>query len=354
MKNNLTTFAENIYNYRKKLGKSQAQFADYISKEMNKSGITFDYSNKSISKWESADSAPSIEVSIALSKMMGVSLDELFKDKIENFKEPVHVLSNNEIVAKLRAFPDVTGILFGDKEVSLNYGIVGQMARSIIDYYDEEYIKDEDYAGSIVISCPYAVVDYDNDGVRNLEYLNDPINSKIVKSDFYVVDKAIRKFTLRLSKVFGEKEYSFKSCNLLHKISLLSELRDEEEKAQDNYIVPDFVLKDLEVDSLEKIATDFATTFKEVEDKTKKYEESGLVDGIVINFGFDSENKKIIFYLCGTLKLTLEELDEVWKSISINEFHYMLTNIIGKRSAKEFLEPIWSRKWTICFLMSNA
>ena len=83
MKKNLTSFAENIYKFREKLNKSQSQFADYISKELKKEGIDFEYTNKSISKWESADSVPSVEVLIVLSKLMNVSMDTLLKDKIE-------------------------------------------------------------------------------------------------------------------------------------------------------------------------------------------------------------------------------------------------------------------------------
>ena len=107
MKKNLTSFAENIYKFREKLNKSQSQFADYISKELKKEGIDFEYTNKSISKWESADSVPSVEVLIVLSKLMNVSMDTLLKDKIEQFNLPKENSTVLEMEERFKPFPNM-------------------------------------------------------------------------------------------------------------------------------------------------------------------------------------------------------------------------------------------------------
>ena len=136
MKNNLKVFADNICKYRNELNKSQTQFASYISKKLKEHRIDVDYSNKTISKWESAESIPSVEVLIALSKIMNVSIDDLVKGQID--MRVVQSVDKDELVKKLKSFPEVTYLMFGDKELcSSDYGILGKMVRSIVDYYDK-------------------------------------------------------------------------------------------------------------------------------------------------------------------------------------------------------------------------
>ena len=162
MKKNLTSFAENIYKFREKLNKSQSQFADYISKELKKEGIDFEYTNKSISKWESADSVPSVEVLIVLSKLMNVSMDTLLKDKIEQFNLPKENSTVLEMEERFKPFPNMCKKIFGRDFI--NDEILKNIALSITEYYDKDYVVDEELAGKILISCPYAIAFYkDND-----------------------------------------------------------------------------------------------------------------------------------------------------------------------------------------------
>mgnify|MGYP002623555778 CR=1 FL=1 len=57
----------NIYKYRKQNGLTQLQLADYL-------GV----SSQAVSKWEQGSSAPDISLLPELSKIFGVSINELF------------------------------------------------------------------------------------------------------------------------------------------------------------------------------------------------------------------------------------------------------------------------------------
>lgn len=57
----------NIYKYRKQNGLTQLQLADYL-------GV----SSQAVSKWEQGSSAPDISLLPGLSKIFGVSINELF------------------------------------------------------------------------------------------------------------------------------------------------------------------------------------------------------------------------------------------------------------------------------------
>ncbi len=59
----------------------------------------FNYSDKSISKWESGESLPSIEVLYELSKFYGTTLDALAS------KEPIIVKANSNNIVKDKMFP---------------------------------------------------------------------------------------------------------------------------------------------------------------------------------------------------------------------------------------------------------
>lgn len=60
------TFAENLRHYRNKLGLTQKQLAQKIG-----------YTEKSVSKWESGNGLPTIEMVLKLADLFNVSLDEL-------------------------------------------------------------------------------------------------------------------------------------------------------------------------------------------------------------------------------------------------------------------------------------
>ncbi len=67
------TLGEKIKNYRQKLGLSQEQFAEKIN-----------VSRQAITKWENDSGIPDIDNLILLSKVMGVSLDELVMGEKDN------------------------------------------------------------------------------------------------------------------------------------------------------------------------------------------------------------------------------------------------------------------------------
>lgn len=67
------TLGERIRNYRKKLGLSQEQFAEKIN-----------VSRQAITKWENDSGIPDIDNLISISKIMGISLDELVMGEKEN------------------------------------------------------------------------------------------------------------------------------------------------------------------------------------------------------------------------------------------------------------------------------
>ncbi len=67
------TLGERIKNYRQKLGLSQEQLAEKIN-----------VSRQAITKWENDSGIPDIDNLISLSKVMGISLDELVMGEKEN------------------------------------------------------------------------------------------------------------------------------------------------------------------------------------------------------------------------------------------------------------------------------
>lgn len=67
------TLGERIKNYRQKVGLSQEQLAEKIK-----------VSRQAITKWENDSGIPDIDNLISLSKVMGISLDELVMGEKEN------------------------------------------------------------------------------------------------------------------------------------------------------------------------------------------------------------------------------------------------------------------------------
>ena len=71
MNNNYEILAENLVYYRKLAGYTQLEIAD-----------KFNYSDKSISKWERGEGAPDVFVLKALADLYGIKIDDFFsKDK---------------------------------------------------------------------------------------------------------------------------------------------------------------------------------------------------------------------------------------------------------------------------------
>ena len=86
----MNKFGENIYTYRKKLGLSQEGFAElienYVNNEYTGRLKKVSYSSKAISKWERGDSFPPLDIVVLIAGKMGVSLEELFSEEIEEVK----------------------------------------------------------------------------------------------------------------------------------------------------------------------------------------------------------------------------------------------------------------------------
>ena len=70
--------AKNLIYYRKRAGFTQAELAEKIN-----------YSDKSISKWESAGGVPDVYVLMELSKLYEVSIDELVNGEVPEGIEPI-------------------------------------------------------------------------------------------------------------------------------------------------------------------------------------------------------------------------------------------------------------------------
>ncbi len=77
-----TIVGDNISRYRKSRKLTKEDFAGELSEKF---GLPKVVTDRAVSKWESGESYPQTEYLIALSKMMGVTLDELLKSEIENF-----------------------------------------------------------------------------------------------------------------------------------------------------------------------------------------------------------------------------------------------------------------------------
>ncbi len=69
MKDIKEVFAVNLNRYRKQAGLTQAELAEKLN-----------YSDKTISKWERAESIPDVTVLTAVATEFGISLDDLLKD----------------------------------------------------------------------------------------------------------------------------------------------------------------------------------------------------------------------------------------------------------------------------------
>lgn len=320
MKKNLTSFAENIYKFREKLNKSQSQFADYISKELKKEGIDFEYTNKSISKWESADSVPSVEVLIVLSKLMNVSMDTLLKDKIEQFNLPKENSTVLEMEERFKPFPNMCKKIFGRDFI--NDEILKNIALSITEYYDKDYVVDEELAGKILISCPYAIAFYKDNDISELEYLDDPQRPKVTILEDYVKDANDRKFLIRIKR---KKElYTFKNTN--YDWELLSS----------NKVLSKKIIEDINVSDINLFQKNLRKKYKKVKKGAMEYQNCNLLKEVIVRCGYDFDKKAIIFYLNGELNLSIEELKEIWKRIGVMKF-YTTLNDIGTKTVKKYL-----------------
>ena len=65
--------SENLYTLRKSRGYTQVQLGEILN-----------YSDKSVSKWETGESLPNLETLLSLSELYNVSIDELLTTKIES------------------------------------------------------------------------------------------------------------------------------------------------------------------------------------------------------------------------------------------------------------------------------
>lgn len=68
------TFSENLKHYRTKLGLTQKQLAERIG-----------YTEKSVSKWESGNALPTMEIALMLTDLFSVSLDELMFESTSSY-----------------------------------------------------------------------------------------------------------------------------------------------------------------------------------------------------------------------------------------------------------------------------
>ena len=91
MENLNEVISSNIVKYRKESGLTQLELAEKLN-----------YSDKSVSKWEHADSLPDISILYALADMYGVTLDYLTSDNAEEqanmMKTPEKSLENDRII----------------------------------------------------------------------------------------------------------------------------------------------------------------------------------------------------------------------------------------------------------------
>lgn len=79
--------ADRILQFRKALGLSQEQLAEQI-------GV----SRQSISKWETGQSTPELDKLVALSKVFGISTDELLGNNVKNLGDVVSVNHTNDYI----------------------------------------------------------------------------------------------------------------------------------------------------------------------------------------------------------------------------------------------------------------
>lgn len=98
---------------------------NYLLKLRTKKGLTqiqaaeiLGVSNKAVSKWECGEALPSVEMLLALSKLYGVSIDEILQgsSKVEAQSQPPHraklnIASSGTIFALLDVFAAISSIL---------------------------------------------------------------------------------------------------------------------------------------------------------------------------------------------------------------------------------------------------
>lgn len=90
------SFGENLKTYRLSNRLTQQELADIISLRED-----FDISYKSISKWENGESIPSIDIIIAIAKLLDITIDTLLSSNIEKFNNEASPLDEQNVFKKL-------------------------------------------------------------------------------------------------------------------------------------------------------------------------------------------------------------------------------------------------------------
>jgi len=97
------SFSENIRKFRKENDLKQEAFAAAIAQKVVEEKRK-DWS-KSITLWENGTQTPPMEVCIAIAELIGISLDDLFKKEIDEFKKNT-VIANIEESGKFKVMPN--------------------------------------------------------------------------------------------------------------------------------------------------------------------------------------------------------------------------------------------------------
>ena len=147
----MNNFGENIFNYRKRLGWSQEEFADEITKDINtansynrynKNKKEICYSGKAVSKWERGESFPPLDVVVVLAKRLGLSLDQLFNKEIEECRgiiasDAKNVYSYGEKVKIAQAIDNIQYLVINEEERTLEYQTIRRGIVTICCMIDE-------------------------------------------------------------------------------------------------------------------------------------------------------------------------------------------------------------------------
>ena len=144
----MNNFGENIFNYRKRLGWSQEEFADEITKDINaansynKNKKEICYSGKAVSKWERGESFPPLDVVVILAKKLGLSLDQLFNKEIEECRGIIasdgkNVYSYAEKVKIAQAIDNIRYLVINEEERTLEYQRIHRKIVTICCMVDE-------------------------------------------------------------------------------------------------------------------------------------------------------------------------------------------------------------------------
>ena len=80
------SIGKNIAKYRKAKGLTQEELGAKL-------GVT----NQAVSKWESEVSFPDVMLLPEITKVLGITLDDLYANKKQNSKNPIRVLDTNEV-----------------------------------------------------------------------------------------------------------------------------------------------------------------------------------------------------------------------------------------------------------------